>query len=378
MQQVISIKDLGQIISSSLSKNKYTVLAEARQPKISNGHMYLNLKDKDGIVSSIIWKNNITENIKNIKDGDLIEVNGKLEYYMPRGTVSLVISNMKQSNVIGDNYKQFEDLKILLQEQGYFNKKYNLILPNIIKKILIISSKTGAAIQDFYYVLDNNNCNVLRELIDVAVQGIECSTSIINVLQNINQNYDLIIITRGGGSMEDLWGFNDVNLIKAIYDCKIPILSAVGHATDTTICDMVADLSTPTPSLAAQYIVDYNMNYIKNINHKMDIYKTSLISKINIFVNRMESIQNKIKYEYINSLDRKLDSYHSYIMNNINHKLSYYNNIQNKLENMMQMNLVIVNNNKIVNQKEFIDIINNKMGFIIQWNNIKINVINYN
>ena len=390
-KEIISLKELGSIITKSLPKEKFTIKCEIRQPKISNGHMYMNLKDKDNSISGIVWKSNMeSSSSSNLKDGDMIEAIGKLEYYVPRGSLSMVLSSIKQSNNLGDMINQFETLKQYFTELEYFNKKNITMIPKVIKNILILSSNNGAAIHDFYYALDNNKNHVYveRTMVDVLVQGNMCPSDIINKMTTIDLSpFDIIVITRGGGSMEDLWGFNNKELIECIYNCNKPVLSAIGHMVDTTLIDMVADICAPTPSLAGQYIVDHNMKYINKLNDMINSIRSKLITNINNSIrklNNMSLVINKKKYKIISELENSLDIKCNKIKQNIMNQIVYlndiftkYNNISNNLESSNNISIYTIENKKIKNSDVFNKLINKNKPFIIIWNNNKLNVTDY-
>lgn len=373
-KELISLKELGSVINNSLPKILYNIKAEICQPKLSNGHLYFSMKDNTGIINSIIWKNNI---IKNIKDGEIVEASGKLEYYTPRGSLSFIISDIKQCKIQDDTF--YTKLKKEFELKGYFTNKLNI--PYVIKNILVLSSKTGAAIHDFNYVIDNNKSTIKRTFMDIMVQGSECPRDIIKILSVDLYQYDMIVITRGGGSMEDLMGFNDRKMIETVNNRKIPILSAIGHMVDTTILDLVADVSTPTPSLAAQYIVDHNMKYIAGMNKKLDKNKLSVINCINSRIQKLNNMNiriNKQKYKEVSNLDKKLENIKNNIISIINNKIIYYDSIILKYNNINNNNITFLNkNNKVIDYNKYNKIVDMNQPFFITWNNIKIKVISY-
>tara|TARA_A100001015_G_C14997414_1_gene716796 strand:- start:416 stop:1567 length:1152 start_codon:yes stop_codon:yes gene_type:complete len=376
----INIKKLSNIIKQNLPVENIKLSAEVRQPKISNGHMYLNLKDDYGCISSIIWKSNINDNIKNFKDGDKIVVLGNLNYYVVRGSISFIISKLINKEGLGELHKKYEKIKKMFEDKGYFYKENKLLIPKIIKNILILTSKNGAALHDFYYGLENGNSKVNHTLIDVIVQGNDCPSNLINILSskdiknNVN-NYDLIVITRGGGSFEDLFGFCQPELIECIHNLKTPVLSAIGHQVDTTLIDFVADAVAPTPSLAAQFIVDNNKKYIDELLYKKHLINQKLISNIlrkiqkikqfKIIVNNQREIFNNYKIKMYNKLN---DNYHK--------RLIYLEKMKNKFKlddkiTLFSEKVKITNCNLLIN-----NLVNNS-PFTILWNNKLITFKNY-
>lgn len=385
MTNIISIKDIGNIINNSLPKTSYKMKIEVRQPKISNGHMYMSLKDNSGIINAIVWKNNINESIKKLKDGDMVEITGRIEYYTMRGSISIVISSIEKQNIVGDMFIEYELLKNEFEKKGYFNNKIGFpeLFPELLQNIVILSSSNGAAIHDFYYVLDNNKSKIKRTLIDVPVQGIDSILNIIHVLNTTDfTSYDMIVITRGGGSMEDLWGFNNRELIESVYNCKIPIMAAIGHVIDTTIIDMVADISCPTPSLAAQYIVDHNISYISKLDDRLNKIKLLLINNISCNIKKLNTINYnnyKIKINIINKIENKIEKIKTSFINDINNMIFNNNNIIRKYDNISsEITILRKNNNVITSQEQFQKLLNKKYPFVIMWNNVKMTITDYN
>ena len=378
MEDHITIKDIGMIISNVLPKTKFKIKAEVQQPKITNGNMYLKIKDKDGALSSMIWKKSMNETTKNIKNGDMVDVEGKLGFYVPTGSLNMIISDLSPCNNIGDKMKQYEIMKKEYEMKGYFDNK--LKLPPIISNILILSSMNGAAIQDFYYVLDNNKSKVKRTLIDVVVQGNDCPHMIANILETTDlDSYDLIVITRGGGSMDDLWCFNHKDIVESVYKCKKPILSAIGHMIDTTLIDLVADISTPTPSLASQYIVDHNANYLeKQKNILLKIHK-KLVGYVNTNINDINMIVSNKKNEIKNKFNIMLSNIRSIIISDIMDKIKKYDDIILKYTMCERNNMIyILNKNNVeIDNIKFKKLLDKNQPFTIIWNKVKVTISDY-
>ena len=258
----INISKLCELVKNSLPNSKFKVTGEVSQPKVSQGHLYFTLKDNITSIKAIIWKTKYEKLKDKLLEGDKITVSGKLDYYGFTGTISFIIESILENEGIGELQKKYDLLKENYLKKGYFDKTKKISMPTVIKKILILTSSNGAAIHDFLFNLENNNAKINYEIIDVPVQGYDSPKIIankLNELNTINLDYDLIIITRGGGSFQDLFGFSNKCIIESVYNFKkIPILSAIGHQIDNPLLDLVADYSCPTPSLAAQFIVDTN------------------------------------------------------------------------------------------------------------------------
>jgi len=378
MSELVSIKEIGTIISSHLPKNKFTIKAEVQQPKITNGHMYLKIKDNEGVLNSMIWKSSMNDTIKSIKNGDMVTVEGKLGYYVPTGSLNMIISDLSPCDNIGDKMKQYETMKKEYELKGYFNNKKEL--PKLISNILILSSKTGAAIQDFYYVLDSNNSKVNRTLIDVVVQGNECPQQIAKVLSTTSMdNYDMIIITRGGGSMDDLWCFNHKDIVESVHKCIKPTLSAIGHMIDTTLIDLVADVSTPTPSMAAQYIVDHNIRYYETQKNILLKVQKKLITHFNNNINEINMIVTNKKNTIKNKYNKIILDIRSTLKSNIMDTIRKYDDIILKYTTIERSNMISIldKDKKEINSIKFRKMLDKKQPFTIIWNNMKVTIYDY-
>ena len=323
MNTPITIKQLSNIIQSNLPIQKFTVEGEVSKPKSYNGHLFFGFKDNKSTVNGKIWSSTLQTVNQPIKDGDNLIVEGSLNYYGTRGDISLIISKLIKHNGIGHLFRLCQKNKLKFQEKGYFDDSNKLPLPDVIKNILILTSANGDAIQDFFHVLKDNGCLLKNKLINVSVQGNNCPKDICFQLNQLEEIYDLIVITRGGGSFEDLFGFCKPKLIETVYLFNQPVLSAIGHKKDNTLLDLVADVNAPTPSLAGQFIVDHNKNYLKKLNN----IKTDLQSVLR--QNILE--QNKS----LNKLKEKLN-YHSLFLKRIqmtcqNKILNYMHRYQNGL-----------------------------------------------
>ncbi len=370
----ITLQKLGDIIKNKLPNTNYIIKGEISRPKIyPSGHMYFTLKDDTYNISCKLWKSNMTNDIKKLENGDLIEVNAKLDFYSERGEISLIISQIKKLDNIGDLHAMFETMKIEFKKLGYFDKKIKI--NDCIKNIAVLTSLNGAAIHDFMYALENSKSLISVDKINVIVQGDGCPKEIINYLnKNDMSKYDMVVITRGGGSMEDLWGFNNNDLIECVYHRTYPVLSAIGHMVDTTLLDFAADISAPTPSLAAQYLIDHNIKYLDNIKETKNKLLYALTNHINKQVNILDRIKNDNNSKLKESLKNKMES----MKNNINDIIK--SNL-NKLELMiikMDNNLFISDmNDNVLEFNDFNNIIHHNKKFKLSWNGLSIIIDTY-
>ena len=269
--------------------NYLKVKGEISQIKKHNsGHIYLTLKDNNETISCVCWRTNV-KFLKSIpSEGQNVEITGKVSVYSPQSKYQIIIDKMEDEGE-GTILKRLEILKKKLLNEGLFEKENKKNLPLIPKRIGIITSESGVVFSDIVHRIENRFPTNLV-LFPVNVQGKECVNQIINMLEIIAENrfeLDLIILARGGGSVEDLMPFNDEILVRKIYKFPIPIISAIGHETDTTLCDFVSDLRAPTPTAAAEFAVpvkeeydfklrQMSLNLIKLIRAKLEFQKKDL------------------------------------------------------------------------------------------------------
>ena len=373
MDKVININELNQYIKSNLPKQTFTVSGEVSKPSFRN-HIYLTLKDKDASINSIIWKYKYENFNIQLKDGDKITVKGKIDYYEKNGSVSFIINELVKFDGEGELKKLYDKYLKDFQKKGYFDDINKYEIPNIIKKILIVTSEKGAALQDFLYALDNNHSKVKYDILDVAVQGNNCPSDLINKLDKLENIYDLVVITRGGGSFEDLFGFSKPEIVEFIYTFEQPVLSAIGHQVDTSLLDYIADVNVPTPSLAAQYIIDINKEYINNCRDIEKEMKNDLIDLNYNLLTKLNKLNDRINKEMniLNELenDMKYD-----LLDNLNNYLLKLKECQMKLDNMTsRKDIVIKYNDEEIDLLTFKNIYENNKKYSIWWNNIEFKI----
>ena len=258
----------------------------------SRGHYYFTLKDENSRINAIMFARD-TRNIKFMpEDGMKVLVTGKISVYEANGGYQIYVSDMLEDG-IGNLYIAYEQLKKKLEAEGLFWEEHKLELPKIPKRIGVITAPTGAAIRDIISTLRRRFPLVEMYLFPALVQGEDAKDSIVAQIKKA-ENYDLdvLIIGRGGGSIEDLWAFNEEIVARAIYDCKIPTISAVGHEIDFTIADFVADFRAPTPTGAAEVAVPNRLEVIKYINQLKIRTEKILNSKLLVLRQRIDSIKS--------------------------------------------------------------------------------------
>ena len=272
----ISVTELNQYIKGKFDEDEYfaNVLVEG---EISNykhhytGHLYFTLKDEKSLIKCIMFKSYTGHLDFEPQDGMKVIILGSVSVFERDGTYQLYAKAMKPLGKIGDLRAAYEELKQKLEKEGLFAKDHKKQIPLYPNVIGVLTSNTGAVIRDIINVSTRRNPNVVIKLFPVPVQGEGAAEKIAKGIEFMNQNKlaDVLIIARGGGSLEDLWPFNEEIVARAIYKSDLPIISAIGHETDFTISDFVADLRAPTPSAAAELAVPD----IKELTLKLDAYK---------------------------------------------------------------------------------------------------------
>ncbi|MCO6333334.1 exodeoxyribonuclease VII large subunit [Staphylococcus epidermidis] len=263
--------------------------------KHSSGHLYFNVKDKESVISAMMFKGNSSKLGFEPKEGDEVLIEARVSVYERRGNYQIYVNKM-QLDGIGNLYQKLELLKKKLKKEGYFDQSNKKLIPKYPKKIAVLTASTGAAIRDIHSTINNRYPLVEQIQISTLVQGTQARQDIIEKIQYADSlDVDTIIVGRGGGSIEDLWNFNEEDVVKTIFNCQTPIISAVGHETDFTLSDFVADVRAATPTQAAviatpdqyellqqikqyeytlsKYIKQYIEHQKKQLNHISSYYK---------------------------------------------------------------------------------------------------------
>lgn len=284
----ISVTELNKYIKNKIADDEYLNNVFVKG-EISNfkhhytGHMYFTLKDENSLIKCIMFKT-YTNNLKFIpKDGMKVLAFGTVSVFERDGVYQIYCKAMQEDGM-GSLYTAYEQLKQKLEKEGLFDQEHKKRIPFMPKTIGVLTSETGSVIRDIINVSTRRNPNVYLRLLPVPVQGDGAAAKIAESIELMNEKKlaDVIILARGGGSLEDLWPFNEEIVARAIYQSEIPIISAVGHETDFTIADFVADLRAPTPSAAAELAVT-------------DCYELKL--KLNAYHNRyQQSLKKKLDY----------------------------------------------------------------------------------
>ena len=348
-----NIKNVSQVISEikNLLESEFiniTIVGEVTNLSLSSaGHWYFTLSDKESSISGAIFKMDALRNphIKQIKDGSKVIVAGDINLYQRRGTFQIVAKKIVLVGV-GDLKEQFEKLKRKLAEEGLFDLDQKKKIPSMPKRIAIITAERGAALQDFLNIYKRRSLWMDILVAPAIVQGKDAPASIRQALHNLikfslqaptEKKIDVIVFARGGGSLEDLWAFNDEALAWDIFNCPIPTISAIGHEVDFSISDFVSDLRAETPSAAAE-ILTHDQTMIKD---KMVSLKNRLLSVMRL---KYITIERKLKnfeintrlneLTHINDYYLRLDENLDVISRNIKNK---FERLQLKIENYAQV-----------------------------------------
>ena len=327
----ISVTDLNRYIKNKVDNDEYlnNVLVKG---EISNfkhhytGHMYFTLKDENSLIKCIMFKT-YTPNLKFVpKDGMKVMLLGTVSVFERDGVYQIYCKAMQEDGM-GSLYTAYEELKNKLEKQGLFDPKYKKTIPKMPKCIGVLSASTGSVIRDIINVSTRRNPNCYIKLLPVPVQGKGAGDKIAEAIKLMNQYKlaDVIILARGGGSLEDLWPFNEEVVAHAIFESELPVISAVGHETDFTIADFVADLRAPTPSAAAELAVPNITDLLLDLEKYNSRLKNSLKKRIELMRLRYEKCiasrvfkepLQKINERYI-SIDMKVKQ----MQNSVNNKV---------------------------------------------------------
>ena len=327
----ISVSDLNKYMKEKVASDEYlnSVLVKG---EISNfkhhytGHLYFTLKDESSLIKCIMFKTSTATLNFVPKDGMKVIVLGTVSVFERDGVYQIYCKAMKEDGM-GDLYTAYEKLKAKLENEGLFDAKYKKKIPFMPKVIGVLTSNTGSVIKDIINVSTRRNPNVYIRLLPVPVQGEGACIKIADAIKIMNEKKlaDVIIVARGGGSLEDLWPFNEEVVARAIFDSEIPIISAVGHETDFTITDFVADLRAPTPSAAAELAVTDITDLKYTLNSYNNRFKQALQNRTKLMRLRYEKCINsraftnpkqKINDKYV-LLDKNLKRIENAIKNKI-------------------------------------------------------------
>ena len=369
--KIISVTELNKLAKSLLENGIPKLWIEGEISNLArpaSGHIYFSLKDETSQIRCAWFKQRQLINANDISNGMKMLALGKISLYQPRGDYQFIIEKMEAAGE-GDLKRKYEELKQKLFNEGLFDREKKLEIPKLPKKIGVVTSPSGAAIRDVLSILKRRFPLLPIVIFPIAVQGDNAAPDIENALKNANlrADCDVLILTRGGGSLEDLWAFNEEIVARAIHVSKIPIISAIGHETDTTIADFVSDIRAPTPSGAAEIVtpdqnellkllktlfgrIEHETNqYINSKSQSMD-WLSKRLSQSNpiMTVRKQIEISGNLRKLLFSSIGRNL-SLHSKAVDGLKFKLNSSSpklEIQKAISHLSEMQLKITTSSK--------------------------------
>ncbi len=284
------------IITQDYMLKSITIKGEVSNCKYhSLGHIYFSLKDETGSLPAVMFKGNVSSGLGfTLKDGQAVVVSGSIGVYERDGRYQLYASSIKLDGA-GKLYEELEKLKYKLNEEGLFDFDNKKAIPQFPKKVGIVTAKTGAAIQDIMNIARRRNPYVQLVLYPAKVQGEGAADTIVKGIEVLDSiGVDTIIVGRGGGSIEDLWAFNEEKVVRAIYEAKTPIISGTGHEIDITLADYVADLRAPTPSAACELAIPDIMTTINTLNSINNSLYANISNKLSYSKIKLDGLEAKL------------------------------------------------------------------------------------
>jgi len=367
----LSVSSLNEQIKTLLESSFNPVLVEGELSRITfhnSGHIYFTLKDSSSSISAVMFRGNASKLRFTLKEGMKVIINGAITLYKPRGSYQINCFSIEPSGQ-GALALAFEQLKQKLSVQGYFNSEIKKQLPKFPQKIALITSATGAALQDMLRVANNRYRALEVDIYDVLVQGTNAASSIANAVSVADTKvYDIIIVSRGGGSIEDLWAFNEEIVADAIFKATTPIISAVGHEIDWVISDFCADVRAATPSAAIeiclpdtnelyQYLDSIQTQYTQIMQQKLHSKEQEMIHLKNSY--SQHSVEKKLilKKEEVIRLKKEFEQ-------SVNFKLQNYAKELEQVKNSFPFSIDSVLNlaqNQVISLKKMLESNNPKL-----------------
>lgn len=272
-----------------------------------SGHLYFNLKDRDAQIKCVAFKYKFKRIAEDLKDGDSVKLFGDVGFYENRGDFQILVRHIEKKNQLGELFIRLEQLKKELGEAGYFDLKHKKPLPKYPKNIGVVTAYTGAAIQDIIKTIKKRNNTINIYAYPAKVQGVGAEAEIIKGIKTLNkiEEIDLIIAGRGGGSIEDLWAFNDKDVALAFFNSKKPIISAVGHEIDNLLSDLTADARAATPTQAVELSVPERVKVLETLDDRKRYLNSVIRNQIEILKKELEKRENSYS---IKNFSRELEN----------------------------------------------------------------------
>ena len=343
-QEIISVSEINKRAKSILEENFPFVWIQGEVSNFfsaASGHWYFSLKDESSEIRCAMFTNKNHHITFEPKDGDHLVLNGTLSIFEGRGQYQIIVEHIELAGE-GALLKAFEELKKKLQLEGLFDDSIKRQLPAYPKNIAVVTSPDGAVIQDIINVLDRRSPFLDLTVVPTLVQGEKAAPLICDALNKVGKlkNIDVVILARGGGSIEDLWAFNNEEVAHAIVNCPTPLISAVGHETDFTISDFVSDLRAPTPSIAAEIISQPYSELIETLEGYQNYISRSVISQIDLQRTQITNLIKRIRHpgDKLREISQKLDYIETTLIQNINQEISFKKNGLNLKDLSLQQN----------------------------------------
>jgi exodeoxyribonuclease VII large subunit len=341
LQNIMTISELNSRVKILIEENFrfVNIIGEISNFKAhsQSGHYYFTLKDDNSQVQAVMWKTRNQMLLFTPEDGMQVVIKGRLTVFGARGSYQVEVWELMPQGA-GELRLRFEKLKQKLFEEGLFDVELKKPLPRFPENIALLTSRTGAVVHDFVNVVKRRYPVMNIYLFPVNVQGARAHESIIDALklaENLSKNgriekIDIIVIARGGGSLEDLWPFNEEKLARAVFECKIPVVSAVGHEVDYTICDFVSDLRAPTPSAAAELVTPDITELIENLRNFSYFCSNFAENKLYLLKKSLKEVESNYYFnrpkDLVYGSYQRLDELSKLLTNITNNKVSTLKN----------------------------------------------------
>lgn len=310
-----------------------------------SGHLYFNLKDKDAQIKCVAFKYKFKRIAEDLKDGDSVKLFGDVGFYENRGDFQILVRHIEKKNILGDMFAKLEELKKEMEKKGYFSPIYKKPLPRYPRNIGVVTAITGAAVQDIIKTVKKRDNTINIYVYPAKVQGVGSSDEIIKGIEELNKipEIDLIIAGRGGGSVEDLWAFNEEKTAMAFFNSQKPIISAVGHEIDNLLTDLVADARAATPTQAVELSVPERKKSLESLEDR-ERYINTLVK--NILIKKRKELEIRKNNYYIKNFSKTIEEKNNLLVEKerrLQLAMSYYmeskkNSLENRVHRLITLN----------------------------------------
>ena len=310
-----------------------------------SGHLYFNLKDRDAQIKCVAFKYKFKRITEDLKDGDSVKLFGDVGFYENRGDFQILVRHIEKKNMLGDMFAKLEELKKEMEKKGYFSPIYKKPLPRYPRNIGVVTAITGAAVQDIIKTIKKRDNTINVYVYPAKVQGVGASDEIVRGIEILNTipEIDMIIAGRGGGSIEDLWAFNEEKTAMAFFNSKKPIISAVGHEIDNLLTDLVADVRAATPTQAVELSVPERKKSLESLEDR-ERYLGTLIK--NILIRKRKELESRRDNYYLKNFSKVIEEKNNLLIereNRLQRAMEYYiegrkNQLENRVHRLITLN----------------------------------------